>query len=115
MDFGIALDESARRLTWSDCRRPSALPTTWAPEQVSGPARRFRTTSTPWELFSFEMLTGELPYSGSNVYPMMKAKTGEDPQPPTHFRPDLDPHLEESSAFDRAASHAIATRPRPRC
>jgi serine/threonine-protein kinase len=54
------------------------------------------------------MLTGELPYAGANVYSMMKAKTTEDPQPPTRFRADLDPHLEE------IILHAIERAPRDR-
>jgi ferric-dicitrate binding protein FerR (iron transport regulator) len=49
-----------------------------------------------------------MPYAGTNVYAMLKAKTGEDPQPPTRFRPDLDPHLEE------IILHAIARAPRDR-
>ncbi|HVN30262.1 MAG TPA: hypothetical protein VMT64_17310, partial [Candidatus Binataceae bacterium] len=56
----------------------------------------------------YEMLTGELPYGGNNVYAMMKAKTGEDPQPPTRYVHDLDPHLEE------IILHAIERTPRER-
>jgi serine/threonine protein kinase len=43
----------------------------------------------------FEMVTGDLPFSGTNVYAMMRAKANEDPHPPSRFVPDLDPHLEE--------------------
>jgi len=43
----------------------------------------------------YEMLTAELPYSGETVYAVMRAKTKLDPQPPSRFQPDLDPHLEE--------------------
>jgi len=38
----------------------------------------------------------------------MRAKTSEDPQPPTAFKPDLDPHLEE------ILLHAIERSPRDR-
>jgi eukaryotic-like serine/threonine-protein kinase len=54
------------------------------------------------------MLTGNLPYSGPNVYTVMRSKTAEDPQPPTAFKPDLDPHLEE------IVLHAIERNPRDR-
>lgn len=108
MDFGIALDESARRLTWSGLSSTIGTPDYMAPEQVSGRRGDARTDIYSLGTILFEMLTGELPYSGSNVYTMMKAKTSEDPQPPTRFRPDLDPHLEE------IILHAIERVPRNR-
>jgi serine/threonine-protein kinase len=108
MDFGIALDESARRLTWSGLSSTIGTPDYMAPEQVSGRRGDARTDIYALGTILYEMLTGELPYSGTNVYAMMKAKTGEDPQPPTRFRPDLDPHLEE------IILHAIERAPRDR-
>src|SRR5260370_35892275 len=36
MDFGIALHESARRLTWAGLSSPIGTPDYMAPEQVSG-------------------------------------------------------------------------------
>src|SRR5580658_3593923 len=108
MDFGIALDESARRLTWSGLSSTIGTPDYMAPEQVSGRRGDVRTDIYAMGTILYEMLTGELPYDGANVYAMMKAKTGEDPQPPTRFVPDLDPHLEE------IILHAIARSPRDR-
>src|SRR5437762_299591 len=108
MDFGIALDESARRLTWSGLSSTIGTPDYMAPEQVSGRRGDARTDIYALGTILYEMLTGELPYSGANVYAMMKAKTGEDPQPPTRFRPELDPHLEE------IILHAIERTPRDR-
>src|SRR6266705_454152 len=66
-----------------------------APEQVNGRRGDVRTDIYSLGTILYEMLTGELPYSGANVYNVMKAKTSEDPQPPTRYRADLDPHLEE--------------------
>jgi serine/threonine-protein kinase len=108
MDFGIALDESARRLTWAGLSSTIGTPDYMAPEQVSGRRGDVRTDIYAIGTILYEMLTGELPYDGANVYAMMKAKTGEDPQPPTRFRPELDPHLEE------IILHAIARSPRDR-
>src|SRR5579871_3686684 len=88
MDFGIALDESARRLTWSGLSSTIGTPDYMAPEQVSGRRGDVRTDVYAMGTILYEMLTGELPYDGSNVYAMMKAKTTEDPQPPTRHRPD---------------------------
>ena len=108
MDFGIALDESARRLTWSGLSSTIGTPDYMAPEQVSGRRGDFRTDIYALGMIMFEMLTGHLPYSGPNVYTMMRAKTSEDPQPPSAFRPDIDPHLEEMIL------HAIERTPRNR-
>jgi serine/threonine protein kinase len=95
MDFGIALDESARRLTWSGLSTTIGTPDYMAPEQVSGRHGDARTDVYALGTMLFEMLTGNLPFGGTNVYAMMRAKTGEDPQPPSRFVPDIDPHLEE--------------------
>ena len=95
MDFGIALDESARRLTWSGLSSTIGTPDYMAPEQVSGRRGDARTDIYALGTILYEMLTTELPYAADNVYNMMRAKTNEDPQPPTRFVHDLDPHLEE--------------------
>ena len=95
MDFGIALDESARRLTWSGLSTTIGTPDYMAPEQVSGRHGDARTDIYALGTMLFEMVTGNLPFAGTNVYAMMRAKANEDPQPPSHFVPDIDPHLEE--------------------
>jgi eukaryotic-like serine/threonine-protein kinase len=108
MDFGIALDESARRLTWSGLSSTIGTPDYMAPEQVSGRRGDVRTDIYALGTMLYEMLTGNLPFEGENVYAVMRAKTSEDPQPPSRYRPDLDPHLEE------IILHAIERLPRDR-
>ena len=108
MDFGIALDESARRLTWSGLSSTIGTPDYMAPEQISGRRGDARTDIYALGTILYEMFTGELPYTGDNVYNMMRSKTNDDPQPPTHYRPDLDPHIEE------IILHAIERAPRDR-
>jgi len=66
-----------------------------APEQVAGDPIDGRTDVYALGTMLFEMLTGNLPFAGSNVYAMMRAKGSEDPQPPSRFVPEVDPHLEE--------------------
>ncbi|HUO05861.1 MAG TPA: serine/threonine-protein kinase [Candidatus Binataceae bacterium] len=106
MDFGIALDASARRLTWSGMSSTIGTPDYMAPEQVSGRRGDARTDVYALGTVLYEMLTGHLPYSGPNVYTVMRAKTADDPQPPSAFKPDIDPHLEE------IILHAIERQPR---
>jgi len=108
MDFGIALDEQARRLTWSGLSSTIGTPDYMAPEQVSGRRGDARTDIYSLGVILYEMMTGALPYVGANVYGMMRAKTSEDPQPPTRHRPDLDPRIEE------IILHAIERSPRNR-
>jgi len=108
MDFGIALDEEARRLTWSGLSSTIGTPDYMAPEQIGGRRGDARTDIYELGTILYEMLTGELPYTSDNVYNMMRLKANEDPQPPTHYRADLDPHLEE------IILHAIARVPRDR-
>ncbi|HYL60321.1 MAG TPA: serine/threonine-protein kinase, partial [Candidatus Acidoferrales bacterium] len=108
MDFGIALDELARRLTWSGLSSTIGTPDYMAPEQVSGRRGDVRTDIYSLGVILYEMLTGNLPYSGPNVYNVMRLKTSEDPQPPSAFAPDLDKHLEE------IVLHAIERLPRHR-
>jgi eukaryotic-like serine/threonine-protein kinase len=108
MDFGIALDESARRLTWSGLSSTIGTPDYMAPEQVSGRRGDARTDIYALGTILYEMLTTELPYSADNVYNMMRAKTNEDPQPPSKLVPDLDPRLEE------IVLHAIERLPKNR-
>ncbi|HEY2526020.1 MAG TPA: serine/threonine-protein kinase [Candidatus Binataceae bacterium] len=108
MDFGIALDESARRLTWSGLKTTLGTPDYMAPEQVSGRHGDARTDVYALGTILFEMVTGNLPFSGDSVYAMMRAKASEDPQPPSAFMPEIDPHLEE------VILHAIERSPRNR-
>src|SRR5580698_9872864 len=108
MDFGIALDESARRLTWTGLSTTIGTPDYMAPEQINGRHGDARTDIYALGTMLFEMITGELPFSGSNVYSMLRAKTNEDPQPPSNFVLDIDPQLEE------IILHAIERLPRNR-
>src|SRR6202171_1201450 len=73
MDFGIALDESARRLTWSGLSTTIGTPAYIAPAPVSGSHGDARTDVYALGTMLFEMLTGELPFAGTNVYSMMRA------------------------------------------
>ncbi len=108
MDFGIALDESARRLTWSGLSSTIGTPDYMAPEQVSGRRGDARTDIYALGTMLYEMLTGNLPFAGGNVYAVMRAKANEDPQPPSSYQPEIDPHLEE------IILHATARQPRDR-
>jgi serine/threonine-protein kinase len=94
VDFGIALDQSSRRLTWLGLSSTIGTPDYIAPEQIGGRRGDARTDIYALGTILYEMLTGNLPFSGPNALAVMRAKTEEEPRPLTYFVPDVDPHLE---------------------
>src|SRR5262249_53760052 len=61
LDFGIALDESARRLTWTGLSSTVGTPDYMAPEQVGGRRGDARTDVYALGTIAYEMLTGHMP------------------------------------------------------
>jgi eukaryotic-like serine/threonine-protein kinase len=108
LDFGIALDESSRRLTWFGLSNTVGTPDYMAPEQVGGRRGDIRTDVYAVGTMLYEMLTGELPYSGSNAHSLMRAKQNDDPRPPRQIVSSIAPEIEE------IIMHAIERSPRYR-
>jgi serine/threonine protein kinase len=108
LDFGIALDDAARRITWFGLSATLGTPDYMAPEQVSGRRGDVRTDIYALGSILFEMLTGEPPFVGGNAQSLLRAKGSEDPRSPRQLVPDLDPKLEE------IVLHAIERSPRDR-
>jgi serine/threonine protein kinase len=105
LDFGIALDRQARRLTWTRLSHALGTPDYMAPEQIGGRRGDERSDVYALGILLFEMLTGELPYVADTPEGMLQAKANEEPRAPTYFMPDLDPALSE------VVCRAIARRP----
>lgn len=95
LDFGIAMDEAARRLTWFGLSAPVGTPDYMAPEQVRGRRGDVRTDIYALGTMLYEMVTGKLPYSGANVHAVMRAKLNEDPRLPRDALSSIDPQVEE--------------------
>jgi serine/threonine protein kinase len=108
LDFGISMDESARRLTWFGLTPPIGTPDYMAPEQVRGRRGDARTDIYALGTMLYEMVTGEAPYVAGNVHAMMRAKLNQDPRPPREVFPGIDPKIEE------IILHAIERSPRER-
>jgi serine/threonine-protein kinase len=107
IDFGIALDRSARRVTWRRLSNLFGTPDYMAPEQVAGHRGDERTDVYGVGLILYEMLTGCLPYTG-DARAVLRAKRTEEPLPPTYHRPEIDP------AIDAVICRAIQRDPRAR-
>ncbi len=108
LDFGIAMDEAARRLTWFGLTPPVGTPDYMAPEQVRGKRGDVRTDIYALGVMLYEMITGELPYPHGNAHATMRAKLNEDPRPPSEVMSGIDPKVEE------IIMHAIQRSPRER-
>jgi eukaryotic-like serine/threonine-protein kinase len=94
LDFGIALFESERRLTWMGLSNAIGTPDYMAPEQIRGRRGDPRTDVYAVGTLLYEMLTCNLPYESSNPRALLRAKTTEDARPPSYYVPGFDPHLE---------------------
>ena len=94
LDFGIALDRSARRLTWFGLSSTLGTPDYIAPEQIGGRRGDVRTDVYSVGTMLYEMLTGNLPFSGHDAFTLMRAKTHDEPRAPSYFVPGFDPSLE---------------------
>ncbi|HVV16921.1 MAG TPA: serine/threonine-protein kinase [Polyangia bacterium] len=94
LDFGIALDESKRRLTWTGLSATLGTPDYMAPEQIGGRRGDARTDVYAVGTLLYEMLTKNLPFNSTNATALLRAKANEDPRPPSYYEPKLDPALE---------------------
>jgi serine/threonine protein kinase len=108
LDFGIAMDAEARRLTWFGLSPPIGTPDYMAPEQVRGRRGDARTDVYSLGTMLYEMITGELPYTAANIHAMMRTKLNEDPRRPSEVLPSIDPKIEE------IILHAVERSPRER-
>jgi eukaryotic-like serine/threonine-protein kinase len=94
LDFGIALDESKRRLTWTGLSATLGTPDYMAPEQIGGRRGDARTDVYAVGTILYEMLTKNLPFNSTNATALLRAKANEDPRPPSYYQPRIDPALE---------------------
>jgi serine/threonine protein kinase len=108
LDFGIALDDAARRITWFGLSATLGTPDYMAPEQINGRRGDVRTDVYALGSMLFEMLTGEPPFVGGSAQTLLRAKGSEDPRSPRQLVPELDPKLED------IVLHAIERSPRDR-
>jgi serine/threonine-protein kinase len=95
MDFGIAKTEAMRRITFGGFSPTMGTPDYMAPEQIKGKRGDQRTDIYSFGAILYEMLTGEVPFQGPNVYAVMNARLVGDPPAPRKLNPELSPQIEE--------------------
>jgi serine/threonine-protein kinase len=95
MDFGIAKTTAMRRITFGGFSPTMGTPDYMAPEQIKGKRGDQRTDIYSLGAILYEVLTGEVPFQGPNVYAVMNARLVGDPPAPRTLNEDIPPAVEE--------------------
>ncbi|HUO61511.1 MAG TPA: serine/threonine-protein kinase, partial [Candidatus Acidoferrales bacterium] len=95
IDFGIAGDSAARRITFTKITDAMGTPDYISPEQVKGNRGDGRSDIYAVGIMLYEMLTGKVPFTGNNAFVIMNDRLLNDPIPPRVANPDLSPQLQE--------------------
>ncbi len=95
IDFGIAGDATARRLTYANFTATLGTADYISPEQVKGKRGDGRSDIYSMGVILYEMLTGRLPFSGSSPMEVMNDRLLNYPVPPTVAEPSISPQLQE--------------------
>lgn len=95
IDFGIALTMASRRLTFSASSKAMGTPDYISPEQVNGKRGDRRSDLYALGVILYEMLSGELPFTGANPLVVMNARLLSDPPSVRSVNPAISTRLEE--------------------
>jgi serine/threonine-protein kinase len=111
IDFGIASTAGARRLTFGKLSHVMGSPDYISPEQVQGKRGDARSDVFAAGVMLYEMLTGQLPFNGPNVFAVMHDRVVNHPVPPRQVNPAVSPQLQEIvyRALERDPKHRYAT------
>lgn len=95
IDFGIASDSAARRLTYANFTATLGTPNYISPEQVKGKRGDGRSDIYSVGVLLYEMLSGKQPFSGSSPLAVMNDRLLNHPTPPSVADPTITPQLQE--------------------
>jgi eukaryotic-like serine/threonine-protein kinase len=112
IDFGIACEASASLWKRARHREATGTPDYASPEQIQGKRSDARSDVYSLGILLFEMLTGEVPFSGLDPVTAMNLRVLADPPFASEINPDISPRLEavvhRAIARDRAKRYASA-------
>jgi eukaryotic-like serine/threonine-protein kinase len=95
IDFGIAANAGARRITFTKLSQTMGTPDYISPEQVKGKRGDARSDLYAAGVMLYEMLTGKVPFTGPNAFVIMNDRLLNNPVPPREIDPGISPQLQE--------------------
>jgi serine/threonine-protein kinase len=95
IDFGIAGNFGARRLTFSKLTQAMGTPDYISPEQVQSKRGDARSDLYAVGVMLYEMLTGKVPFTGANPFVIMNDRLLNNPIPPREIDPEISLQLQE--------------------
>jgi serine/threonine-protein kinase len=111
IDFGIAGNAKARRLTFAKLSQTMGTPDYISPEQVKGKRGDARSDLYALGVMLYEMVTGRVPFTGENAFLIMNDRLLNNPPPPRELDPSITPQLQEIiyRAMERNPKNRYAT------
>jgi eukaryotic-like serine/threonine-protein kinase len=95
IDFGIAGDAAARRLTYANFTATLGTADYISPEQVKGKRGDGRSDIYSMGIILYEMLTGKQPFTGDSPLQVMNDRLLNHPVPPSIAEPAISPQVQE--------------------
>jgi len=95
IDFGIASQAGAKRLTYAGFTQALGSPDYISPEQVKGKRGDARSDLYSVGVMLYEMLSGKTPFSGPSPLAVMNDRLINHPMPPREAEPSISPQLQE--------------------
>jgi len=93
IDFGIALLEGARRVTWRGLSGTVGTPDYMSPEQLKGERGTASSDIYAVGVMLYEMLCGHPPFEGENIFAIMNLHVSQDPPSILNANPNISPEL----------------------
>ena len=111
IDFGIAGEAGARRLTFARFTKAMGTPDYVSPEQVKGKRGDARSDIYSLGAMFYEMLTGQAPFQAPNPIAALNQRLLSPPPPPRDIDPAITPQLQEIifRAMEREAVNRYQT------
>lgn len=93
IDFGVALLEGARRVTWRGLTGTVGTPDYMSPEQLKGERGTASSDIYAVGVLLYEMLCGHPPFEGENVFAVINQHATQDPPSILRYNSALSPEL----------------------